>query len=149
VNCFYCAVELGEHGVLDHMTPTSRGGLNVPENLVDCCFSCNSRKSNRTVEEYREYLQQKRGAAVIFPGEAVRPGPYGVPLSVRPLERLLPELTFTLRCRLSDEEKENLFRSADRAKMKVSGYVRALIRTIDIEALRERIQKEKQLGRKP
>lgn len=43
----------------DHMTPISRGGTEAPENIVDCCRPCNSKKSKRTVSEYREYLCRK------------------------------------------------------------------------------------------
>jgi hypothetical protein len=40
----------------DHVIPRSRGGSNRRDNLVDCCQSCNSRKRDRTLEEYRYYL---------------------------------------------------------------------------------------------
>lgn len=31
---------------IDHMTPRSKGGLMVPENLQTLCFPCNQNKSN-------------------------------------------------------------------------------------------------------
>ena len=47
------------YGVKDHKIPKSRGGRGQG-NLVDCCWTCNCRKRDRTVEEYREYLFQKQ-----------------------------------------------------------------------------------------
>ena len=43
--------------VRDHMMPKSRGGSNRKDNLADCCFTCNSQKGRKTVEEYRAYLE--------------------------------------------------------------------------------------------
>lgn len=37
----------------DHVTPVTRGGLTVLENLVAACASCNRSKSWKTVEEWR------------------------------------------------------------------------------------------------
>lgn len=48
--CFYCGRDAETH---DHFIPRTRGGGNEADNLVPACFSCNSRKHNRTVEEYR------------------------------------------------------------------------------------------------
>lgn len=36
---------------LDHIIPRSRGGQNVWENLVACCFACNNKKGDRTPTE--------------------------------------------------------------------------------------------------
>ena len=46
-NCPYCGVDIGKSAHLDHIYPVSMGGLSVPENLVWCCASCNSRKSDK------------------------------------------------------------------------------------------------------
>lgn len=48
--CVYC----GAHGpsiklVCDHVIPVSKGGPNEVSNLVACCLSCNSSKSNRSL----------------------------------------------------------------------------------------------------
>lgn len=37
----------------DHVIPTARGGLNVPENKVRACFRCNTRKGDMTEAEFR------------------------------------------------------------------------------------------------
>jgi 5-methylcytosine-specific restriction endonuclease McrA len=36
---------------IDHVIPKSRGGDNTWENMVTCCFDCNSRKGSKTPEE--------------------------------------------------------------------------------------------------
>lgn len=46
--CGYC----GQHAdSIDHVVPRSRGGLNVWENVIAACRSCNLRKRDRTPEE--------------------------------------------------------------------------------------------------
>lgn len=39
---------------IDHVIPPSKGGTNNIENLVPCCKACNSAKSTRGIEEFRE-----------------------------------------------------------------------------------------------
>jgi len=90
-NCWYCGAMLADmrgfsaltmHGGndveipdgyqrlhRDHQLPRSRGGTNRRSNIVDACLSCNSRKHNKTVEEYRHYLQAKYGRPIVFYGE--------------------------------------------------------------------------------
>lgn len=46
--CAYCG---GVATTRDHIVPVSRGGSNIPTNVVPACLSCNSRKGNRTAEE--------------------------------------------------------------------------------------------------
>lgn len=47
--CVYC----GEHGdTIDHVIPKSKGGLDIHENVVPCCLSCNMEKTNRDVSEF-------------------------------------------------------------------------------------------------
>jgi 5-methylcytosine-specific restriction endonuclease McrA len=58
--CWYCGNIVGDTISLDHQIPRSRGGLDIAENIVVCCRSCNSRKISKTVEEYREYMRIKR-----------------------------------------------------------------------------------------
>lgn len=48
--CYYCGSS--DNLTIDHMTPISRGGKNIKENIVPACFSCNFRKRTRTKEEF-------------------------------------------------------------------------------------------------
>lgn len=50
--CFYCGCDMGQHPSLEHLTPVSRGGDNDRWNLVYACHSCNSKKHNKTLEEF-------------------------------------------------------------------------------------------------
>ena len=52
MTCQYChKIFNGGDLTLDHVTPRSRGGETIWENLVACCHPCNNRKGNRTPEE--------------------------------------------------------------------------------------------------
>lgn len=53
--CHYCAeeIEVGDR-TADHKIPLSRGGAHSAGNLVMACFTCNSRKSALTEEEFIE-----------------------------------------------------------------------------------------------
>lgn len=51
-SCFYCGCDMGDSPSLEHLTPVSRGGDNQRWNLVYACKSCNSRKHDKTLEEY-------------------------------------------------------------------------------------------------
>ncbi len=44
--CVYCGNPMTG---FDHLHPLSRGGLHVVENLAPACFSCNSRKQDRSI----------------------------------------------------------------------------------------------------
>ena len=72
--CFYCTTAWAAH--LDHMRPKIRGGTDHDDNMIGACGSCNTRKNDRTVEEYRFYLQHKHRVdpnyRVIFYGEKGR-----------------------------------------------------------------------------
>ena len=50
--CRYCATK-ADRMCADHVVPLSRGGTNDPENLVACCLSCNSSKSDRLLDEWQ------------------------------------------------------------------------------------------------
>jgi 5-methylcytosine-specific restriction endonuclease McrA len=50
--CPYCQNILGNAPHLDHIYPVSKGGLNLEENLVYCCQSCNSKKSDKGLREF-------------------------------------------------------------------------------------------------
>lgn len=45
-------IPLHTYPSLDHVLPLSRGGEHVRSNVALCCRRCNSRKWNRTVDEY-------------------------------------------------------------------------------------------------
>ena len=47
--CFYCG---DRADVVDHITPESRGGKSIKENLIAACNSCNLIKGNRTFHEW-------------------------------------------------------------------------------------------------
>jgi len=66
--CWYCGkvvapqncktTPLIDKATQDHLVPLSKGGSDEDEsNIVTACFSCNSRKGKKTVEEYRFYLR--------------------------------------------------------------------------------------------
>ncbi|MFC5847900.1 HNH endonuclease [Deinococcus petrolearius] len=42
---------------LDHVTPLSKGGAHMLENLVLCCDRCNWAKWDSSAEEYGTWLQ--------------------------------------------------------------------------------------------
>jgi len=61
LTCYLCLKPIKmqkEH--LEHKTPLSRGGSNDYENLGISCSQCNIRKRNKTVDEYFEYLNNKK-----------------------------------------------------------------------------------------
>jgi len=50
--CAYCKRRVGIANLsLDHVYPLNLGGSNTIENCVLCCRSCNSLKSNKTLEQ--------------------------------------------------------------------------------------------------
>lgn len=65
--CSFCLKELDfspierdckdkkDFATLEHLLPLSRGGSHTLDNVVMLCWSCNSRKNNKTVEEYYNY----------------------------------------------------------------------------------------------
>ena len=55
--CYYCGQKVTENtATIDHKIPQSKGGTNSKDNLVTCCFECNSIKSGRTLEEVASLL---------------------------------------------------------------------------------------------
>ena len=63
--CWYCGKELERSDsyqdfknrfVPDHMVPKCQGGSNDLDNLVPACWSCNSKKAGKNVEEYRAHV---------------------------------------------------------------------------------------------
>lgn len=51
--CQYCSRKFASNSeaTLDHIVPSSKGGMSVWENLVACCWPCNNRKGDKTAEE--------------------------------------------------------------------------------------------------
>lgn len=47
--CRYCGSR--KDLTMDHVHPASKGGGWEWENLVTCCFSCNSKKGDKTLEQ--------------------------------------------------------------------------------------------------
>jgi 5-methylcytosine-specific restriction endonuclease McrA len=54
-HCAYCGKAETDVGLLtqDHIIPVSRGGDHTMINIVPACVSCNSKKGNKTLEEWR------------------------------------------------------------------------------------------------
>lgn len=54
--CAYCRELLTDRNrhkaTIDHVIPVSRGGLNLPGNLLVACGCCNRAKANRTLAEW-------------------------------------------------------------------------------------------------
>ena len=62
--CFYCGAVFDSANpvmgpCIDHLTPKQLGGCQCLPNLVIACRTCNSRKHDRTLEEYREYVAHR------------------------------------------------------------------------------------------
>ena len=51
-NCPYCSEKLTDNAHLDHIYPVSKGGLSIVENLVWCCATCNSIKSDKGLVQF-------------------------------------------------------------------------------------------------
>lgn len=55
--CQYCGVDFPPSQLsFDHVMPRSRGGKTTWENIVSCCFRCNTRKGGRTPNEAKMRL---------------------------------------------------------------------------------------------
>ncbi len=50
--CFHCSAPLPEGGVIDHLTPISRGGLSTVANMRVVCVVCNSSKKDLLMDEW-------------------------------------------------------------------------------------------------
>lgn len=65
--CGYCGKivsrESQSNWAIDHMLPKSRGGDNMPPNLMLACWSCNSAKKDKTVKEFRHMIMTKQSPA--------------------------------------------------------------------------------------
>lgn len=60
--CFWCGKHITDWNNLtaDHLTPLSRGGRTVDDNLVLCCHDCNEDKGNMTKREYIKVLNKRK-----------------------------------------------------------------------------------------
>lgn len=67
--CIYC----GQEGTLttEHILPRSRGGENVPDNVVRVCKSCNSSKSAKGLYEWKS-LEHKNDHSRIAEGKYLK-----------------------------------------------------------------------------
>ena len=60
-HCWYCGCLVDVFTVTrDHVLPKCRGGTDGWRNIVPACKMCNSRKGNRTTEEFRKFLATTR-----------------------------------------------------------------------------------------
>ncbi|MDE2425767.1 MAG: HNH endonuclease [Elusimicrobia bacterium] len=58
--CGYCNKRISlSASTLDHLIPVSKGGATNWSNVVNCCYSCNNSKGNKTPEEAGMSLQVK------------------------------------------------------------------------------------------
>ena len=55
--CSYCGIKLKDKYHVDHVMAKNRGGENIEENYYPACISCNIRKSDYSIEEFREQLK--------------------------------------------------------------------------------------------
>ena len=71
--CAYCGEKKNtEDLTFDHVLPRSRGGRTSWENIVTCCITCNSLKSNRTPDEAGMKLRFKPKKPHYLPVVTVR-----------------------------------------------------------------------------
>ena len=74
--CFNCGITLDDDLIeFDHVHPFSKGGKDNFENLVAACYLCNSYKSDKTLEEFRESLinfKEKHKKTLVGVGYHVR-----------------------------------------------------------------------------
>jgi 5-methylcytosine-specific restriction endonuclease McrA len=52
--CYYCNNPLGDDYELDHVVPLSRGGSNLPDNIVMACKPCNRSKHDKLPHEWKD-----------------------------------------------------------------------------------------------
>jgi phage replication O-like protein O len=69
--CLYCGFRSPPPDEMlifaDHIVPRNMGGKSVPSNLVACCLSCNSKKKDKTIDEFLPFLDQERVRKIILP----------------------------------------------------------------------------------
>lgn len=57
--CQYCG-KIGGILEVDHITPISKGGSNLPGNLATSCRKCNRQKKDKTIEEFELWRQGRK-----------------------------------------------------------------------------------------
>jgi hypothetical protein len=58
--CFYCLRPLHcRRRCIDHVVPRAQSGRNCYRNLVSCCVDCNSKKAERSAEEFLRSLYRE------------------------------------------------------------------------------------------
>ncbi len=56
-SCIYCGIHLTDINIsVDHILPTSRGGLNIIKNIQILCSDCNFLKLDKTHIEFKDFL---------------------------------------------------------------------------------------------
>ena len=57
-HCAYCGKKIEyDDMTIDHLTAQSKGGTNELDNTIPSCQLCNNQKADRTVEEFRSFLE--------------------------------------------------------------------------------------------
>ena len=55
--CYYCKEKIPEKLMtIDHKIAMRVGGSNHMDNIVACCYSCNSKKHSKTPEQFKAYM---------------------------------------------------------------------------------------------
>ncbi len=69
--CAYCGTKVGiDDFVIDHLHPKALGGRNNIENLMPACWSCNSSKGSKTIEQFRLFSAVKKVTGDTIFGQA-------------------------------------------------------------------------------
>jgi len=79
-SCQYCGIKgKMKDFTFDHVTPKSRGGKTVWENIVTCCTSCNSKKGDRTPQEAGMQLKRQPEQPAWLPAVTIRVSRRSIP----------------------------------------------------------------------
>ena len=57
--CFWCSLPFTEKWpfTIDHLVPRSKGGRNIPENLVLACNWCNNKRGDKSAQEFMHFIR--------------------------------------------------------------------------------------------
>ena len=78
--CQYCGTKCTTAGLTyDHVIPRSRGGKTTWDNIVSCCYDCNSHKANRTPAEALMVLRSKPARPSWIPAVQIRVSTSSIP----------------------------------------------------------------------